>query len=300
MNQTANINKKLYSTLFNEGVERGVDSDMLITVYAFIKAAKQGKDRIRPITAKNGRVIKYYRLLHKVTKISEKTLKKYVPILESVGVFNFSKDGSAYLKGNTKTAKEFRTDKTIKLTVKDGIQSTKLNSFFVRIKAKEKRIKTAINKTNSKIKVLGKLESTKISFKEFKYAKRLKREGVTLKGLKEHHNKVVLSNEGFYKVKKEVEDSKSAGHYWKKKLVKAGKIKTRRNNVEVKKCSKADFLAVKYYNRKFSYYGGILWEETISEFTTTFFPKVEKKQVKQKYRKQEHLSFDMIDFWINM
>jgi len=298
MNQTATINSRLYSTLFNVGVERGIDSDMLITVYLTIKAAKQSKDRIRTITAKNGRIIKYYRLLHKVTGISEKTLKKYVPLLESVGVFNFSKDGSAYIKGNTKTNKEFKTSKIIRLSVAGGIQATKLNSFFVRVKAKEKRIKTVIDKTNSKIKVLGKLESLTISHKEFKYAKRLRRDGVTLENLKKHHNKVVLSNEGFFKLKKEVEDSKSAGHYWKQKLVRAGKIKTRRNNIEIKKCPKKDFLAIKYVNRRLSWYDGILWEETVSEFTTTDFSKVEKPK-KQKYVKQDHLSFDMIDFWIN-
>ncbi len=303
MQHTVTINSKLYSTLYNEGIERGINADTLISVYCKIKLAKQGKDRIRPIKTESGRIIKYYRLLHRTTNISEKTLKKYIPILEELKIFNFSKDGSCYIKGNDKTNKEFKLRKTIRIKVEKTISDTNLNVFFVRIKAKEKRIQTAIDRTNSKIKVMSRLEGNLyIPKKDIKKALKWYSEGVTVDKLKSHHNKVVLSNQGFYLLKNEIEDKKSAGYYHKNKLESAGKIKTRRNSIQLKKCSKEEFNTIKYRNRRISLYKGYLWEETIAEFTTTEF-KTKKPYIKEdskpRMKPKDYLSHDMIAEWVN-
>lgn len=296
-NKTVHINAKLYSTLFNEGLERGVDSDRLIAVFVILKASREnGAHRI----IKKGKLTRY-RLLNKVTKLSEKTLKKYVPILESLGIVNFSKDGGVYIKGNDKLNKEFQKRKTIKLEV-GTLHQTSLNSFFVRVKAKEKRIKSAIDKTDAKIKVMGRFEARKwLNQKDFAWASDLSKEGVTLAELQSHHNKVVLSNCGFYNLKKEVKDKKGSGFYWKNKLKSAGKIKTRINSKLIRKASKMEYLLEREHNPRLSFYKGHIYEQTASEFTTSTFTEktvITAETKKPTYKKKEYLQFDMIDFWM--
>lgn len=288
----------LYSKLFKAGIDNGINPDSLISVYCLIKSAKEGKDRIRPIECKNGRKITKYRLLHKVTGLSEKTLKKYVPYLIEEGVFNFSKDGSAYLKGNTKTAKEYKRSKTIKLTVEPKLSDMNLNVYFVRIKAKERRQINIIDKNNSKIKTMSRFKAGKyVPLKEQKWALKQIQEG---KLEKINHDKVVLSNEGYYLLKKGINDKKSAGNYWKNKLRKAEKIYTRRNNKFIKRCTKTEYFACKIVtkNPRLNYYNGSMWEETVCEFSTTPFPAKKKITKSKEPKPKDYLQFDMIAWWM--
>lgn len=302
MKSTVTINAKLYGKLFNEGLERGLDSDSLIAVYCLCKAAKDGKDRLRPIVTKNNRKIVNFRLLHCVTKLSETTLKRYIPVLIELGVCNFSKDGSFYIKGNDKIAKEYKSSKTIKLEVGDGYKTLKLNSYFVRIKTQEKRQQKAIAKTDFKIKTLELfLEGQYLTPNRYEIAKKLFKEGVTLDKLKSHHNTVCLSNQGFYNLKKEIRNKKPNGQYWKAKLKSANKIFTKRRFTEVRVMSKEEFVSMKRHidfmdRKRMSWSKGIMYEETIAQFSTEDIFTEDKPKVfkKKQHKPLEHLSFDFI------
>ena len=116
------LNSKLYAELFLKG------GDDLIAVYCSIKYAKGNNNRILPITTKNNRVIKHYRLLHKVTSITEKKLKKYVQMILDMELGNFSKSGAFYLKGNNKVNSEYKKEnskiKFIKIELAEKLSVT--------------------------------------------------------------------------------------------------------------------------------------------------------------------------------
>lgn len=259
----ATINSKLYNLLYQTG------GDRLIAVYCIIKASKSGKNRILPITS-GGKTIKHYRLLHKTTGISEKTLKKYIPELEKLNLCNFSKYGGFYLTGNNKVNSVFKSGKTKFVKIKIGtIAETALCSFFVRIKSLENTQINKIAKHQRQINIIARAEKGyALKSSERKTMKSLIKNEITIGKLKTHCDKVVLSNEGFAKLKTDQNDKKQKGHYWKSKLVKSGMIKTKRIFEFVCKSTYEEYLSLKIntQNRKLLFRNGIVYLELISEF----------------------------------
>lgn len=256
------INSRLYKLLLDEG------GDKLIAIYLILKSSKNAKNRIFPEITTQGKSIKFYRLLHKKTKLSEATLKKYVPKLISLGICNFSADGGFYIEGNNKTNKKFNKKYCLKIAV-SNINETALNSYFVRIKALEKTQIKNIEKHQRQINIMSRAErGFNLKKSEKNTLKRLIKKEITISKLNTHCDKVVLSNEGFAFLKDSDKDKKSKGHYHKQKLVKRGLIKTKRQFKFVMNCDYTSYLNLKkqFNNRKLVFKNNKVYLELISIF----------------------------------
>ena len=256
------INSKLYKLLLDEG------GDKLIAIYLILKSAKNSKSRILAEKTSQGKSIKFYRLLHKKTKLSEATLKKYVPKLINLGICNFSANGSFYILGNNKTNKRFDKKNCLKIEVSNLIK-TALNSYLVRVKALEKTQIKNIEKHQRQINIISRAERGFFLKKSEKNTlKRLIKKEITISKLNTHCDKVVLSNKGFAFLKDLDKDKKSKGYYHKQKLIKANLIKTKREFKFLIDCSYLDFLIIKREtnNRKLVFRNNKLYIELVSSF----------------------------------
>jgi hypothetical protein len=133
---------------------------------------------------------------------------------------------------------------------------------------------------------------------EFKQLKNLKKKGISITDI---NDKVVLSIQGYYKLKSGEQNKSNNGQFWKAKLIEAGIIKARRVQELIKKCDKEEFKALKGYDKSLFYYKGGVYRELISEFTTTEFntpaPKVINREVLSK--PLQHLDFDFCH-WLSV
>lgn len=260
------INSKLYSELFSKG------GDDLIAIYLIIKKLKGQNNRILPITTKNNRVIKHYRLLHKTTGITIKKLQKYIPMLLDMKLANFANDGGFYLKGNNKINLEYKKQngriKFLKIQVSEKISGTILNSFAFRLKSLQKSQSLRIEKKRFQIQTIRKANSNMfLSKKEYQAYKNILKNEIKV-DQKNFCDKNVLSNEGFANLKSNDTDNKSKGFYWKQKLIKNSIIKTKRIFKFLTNCTYSEYRTIKFKtnNRKLVFKNGCLYEESISEY----------------------------------
>ena len=284
MQNYTNINSKLYSELFELG------GDNLVSVYAILKFAKNGAIKIYKEENRN-----IFHTLKTKTSLSITTLRKYIKTLSKEELCHFDKAGNFVLKGNNKLNKQYNSKKAVPIEI-GSFRETKLFSFRVRIKKMEQQQKKRIDRRSEQGKIIGKMEKGyNLSKSQFNFRKAWNDKDLEYSQSSESFNaNTVLSNEGFSKLKFGELKSKSSGNYWKKKLVEAGVIKTKRQFEFLKRCSQKEYLSLRYSGfRNLVFKNGKLYKETVSKFTTTEFykPKEEIKELK-------HLSFDFCFFLV--
>jgi hypothetical protein len=305
-NKTARISSKLYSALFEEG------GDKLISVYATLKTSRNGEVKYYAYTAKNNKSVSGYHLLRAKTNLTLHSIKKYVPVLISMGLCFIDKNGDFVLIGNEKL-KEKYNKKLVPVKIGANLVDTAYNSLAVRAFSAEKNQKTQIEKKQTRSEIIAYGSKRLAKYYESKYGDNL-----------EVNEKIVLSLQGFGDLKHGedniIKDIKSSGAYYKKKLREKGIIKTKREFKKLKKTTYSEYLQVKKYlnvGNRIIYKNGWIVEEQISSFSvllgekTVSAPLISKKEVstvkdslveevkKQDYKKKQYLQFDMIDFWIN-
>lgn len=253
MQHFVNINSKLYAHLFEEG------GDNLLAVYVKLKAGKSGAIKIY----KEGRNI--YHTLKEKTNLSVTTLRKYIKQLQKLKLCRFDTVGNFVLKGGNKINKKYNKKKTIKIQV-GTYKETKLNCFFIRIRNMENLQINALNRKYKQKNISSRKEKNcYISKQEERFLNHCEKIGRTFDN---YNAKTVLSHQGFCKLKKGVFTSKSAGYYWKKKLISAKKIQTKRIIEHLKKATKQEYDSMKYQYRGLIYKGGRIFMEKPSQFTT--------------------------------
>ena len=281
------INSQLYSLLYEEG------GDCLIAVYSILKFYKRGEKY-----KKSG-----YKNLKNITKLSITTLKSHIPTLIKLGLCKFE-NGDFILTGN-RTINNTYKNKSNKLKfvpIQIGTyKETQLYSFRVRIMKMEQTQKNKIDYNTNRSRIITALANGKFINKwESKILKSKKKYTEEAK----QTDKIVLSNQGYYLLKSGKRNGKASGNYWKQKLIAAKIIKTRRVQDKKYVCSKEVFESMPKYNPKLFHFMGCVYEEKISEFTTTTFPtpdlQVTVEYTKPKItpsKKLDHLSFDVIHWW---
>ena len=276
--QHVHINSKLYADLFSLG------GDNLVAVYCMLKFSKNGEIKIYKEKNRN-----IYHTLKTKTNLSVTTLRKHIKQLVKLEVCYFDSVGNFVLKGNNKLNKEYKKEKLVRVKV-GSYKQTRLFSFFVRIRTMERLQKKAIDRRHEQNKILARQRKghciTKREKNFLKSCEMYKSEG-------DYNAKTVLSNQGYSKLKKGYEASKSVGYYWKKKLVSAEIIKTERQFKFLRKGTLLDYLQNREFDRTIVFKNGKIYKELIPSFTTNIDTK------KEVYKKKNYLQFDMIDFWIN-
>ena len=277
-NKQVHINSKLYADLFSLG------GDNLVAVYCMLKFSKNGEIKIYKEKNRN-----IYHTLRTKTNLSVTTLRKYIKQLVKLEVCYFDSVGNFVLKGNNKLNKEYKKEKLVRVKV-GSYKQTRLFSFFVRIRTMERLQKKAIDRKHEQNKILARQRKghciTKREKNFLKSCEMYKSEG-------DYNAKTVLSNQGYSKLKKGYEASKSVGYYWKKNLVSAEIIKTERQFKFLRKGTLLDYLQNREFDRTIVFKNGKIYKELIPSFTTNIDTK------KEVYKKKGYLQFDMIDFWIN-
>ena len=299
MRKSISINSRLYATLLEKG------GDRLVAFYAHLRAAKNGRDRYRPIIGGNGRIIKHYNLLKRETSFSIRTLKKYIQQLQELELCNFSNDGGFYLKGTNKINKEYKSKKYVPIHLGETLAQTTVFSYGVRLHAMENSQRNHIDRKDLRINILARAEKRQfLNPVEWKILKSLRKKGISLDSLQSNYcDKIILSRAGFGKLKDGQTDNPHKGHYWRNKAKSAGIIKTRRRSIMLQKCTKGQFLQYKSHlkNPRLNYFAGAMWEETVPEFCTVDFlpsePKIKKPTT--TYKKLSYLQEDFLDFLIN-
>jgi len=292
MQNYININSKLYAELFSEG------GDSLVAVYAMLKFAK----RIENITKKKSAIKIYkeknrniYHTLKDKTNLSVTTLRKYIKELQKLELCRFDSVGNFVLVGVNKINKRYcglRRPKRVPIEV-GTFSETKLFSFRVRIIRAEQIQKNRIDRRYEQNKVIGRIsKGYRLSQKEINFKDSWNDSDLTYAEDRSSFNaKTVMSNYGFSKLKFGETKTKSNGFYWKKKLVGAGIIKTRRKFKYLRKCTYKEYRELKFnVDISLMYSEGKLFRELIPEFTTTNFP------VKEKVEKLDYLQFDFCHF----
>lgn len=275
------INSRLYSHLFDEG------NDGLISVYSFLRFYKEGG-----IKYYNEGKLSGYNLLRAKTKLSLTTLKRYVPQLVQLGLCHFDRRGQLVLTGTNKINKLYKKGKLKFVPIQIGtLRQTKLFSFRVRVFKMEQQQKNRIDRKDRLNNIIERKKNnrflSKSQFAQFKAMTDLDWEYYNSNNFEAN---TVLSNQGYSKLK-----GSNSGGYWKKQLVSAGIIKTKRNIKLIRKCTKSEYQIIKLLDRSYSYYNGKLYKEFPSLFTTTEFTQKEVKE-KQTIKKLDYLDFDFCNF----
>lgn len=281
------LNSKLYSFLFEEG------GDELISVYSMLRFYKRGQ-----IKYYNEGKLTGYKLLHEKTKLSLTTLKRYVPQLIELNLCSFDTHNQLVIAGTTKIDKLFKNKKSKRVPVEIGTyKQTKLFSFRVRILRMEQFQKNRIDRRYELNNIIEKKNNNRfLSRSEHLKYKAMRDIDWEYYESGNFEPNTVLSNQGYSKLK-----GKNSGAYWKKQLVSAGVIKTKRNIKLMRKCTKEEYQKIKLRDKSFSYYKGKLYKEFPSRFTTTEFytKQVEPIIEEQKMKPLKHLSFDFCAFLAN-
>lgn len=294
MRNVALINSLVYPLLLENG------GDRLIAFYATLKALKNGKNVIHPITANNGRKVTHFDLLKRLTGFTKKTCIKYFNKLEDLDLCHFTVSGGVHIKGNRKLQRQYENARWVPVYIGKSLINTALNSFSVRVFSAEKKQQIKIAQKQHQVNLIDKVAQGRfVSKKEYDSVNSFISCDKIQKGLDNLCDKVVLSRMGFAKLKDGSTDNVDKGRYWRNRLKSAGKIKTRRNNKPIRKCTILEYRLIKETERnpRLNWYKGMMYEETMSEFTTAKrFP---KNEIKKDYRTKpkEYLSFDFIH-WI--
>lgn len=279
MKNYVNINSILYSELLALG------GDSAVACFVLIKNRR----------GKNGKIFKegkrsIYHTLKEKTNLSITTLKRYIKVMIELGVCFFDSVGNFCFLGGNKINKKYNKKKQVRVEV-GTFQQTKLFSFRVRIYTMERLQKNAIDRKYKQKNIIARMSKGYFTSKqERNFLKSCDNKGKTVE---DYNAKTILSNQGYSKLKHGTERSKSSGYFWKKKLVNAKLIQVERRFKFLRKGTKLDYLENRKFDRTIVYKNGRIFKELIPSFSTTI------KQSEVKYKKQSHLQFDMIDFWIN-
>jgi hypothetical protein len=295
--ETVRIPSMLYFSLSEQG---GVK---LISVYATLKAFKNGNIKYYAYTSKNNKFVSGYGLLRNKTNISLPTLKKYVPILIDMGLCSFHSNGDFVMLGGEKVKELYNSYKMIPIKIGENIIKTQYNCLSVKCHSEQRQQLTMISKKTHRRDLLKQL-SNPTSLKGLKSAKRVEAKfGKKIEII----DNVVMSNQGFAFLKDGTENNKSKGSYWKSRLVKNGIIKSTRRYELGKKMSYGAYLEYKklFFYKGMTYSNGRLAEELVSGFSAVdlinnSIPKVEKtvSSVKNTVKPLSYLSFDFVA-WIS-
>jgi len=252
------INSKVYPALLKMGVDKNVDGDALVAVYAILLNKRNASHCYIPIkNESNRKVTEGYRLLSKVTGLSLTTINKYVPILEEMGLCYAVKgaDGSFrsyFMLGIKKIEELYAKDsknKKKKVCIKVGgsLSDVKTSSMSVRIMSnivKEQPRAIEKKKTLSKIKWAISQKNRLVSKKDLDKLKKAEEEGLNFKKVQKI---TILSNKGFERLLTNDSEKGVSGKYWKKKLIENDYIISRRrfNSVWSQKMTYNQFLSCK-------------------------------------------------------
>lgn len=277
-------------TAYGDDLARGFK---LIAVYATLLHTRNHLDSHRVITHKsNGRKTANYNLLSRNTKLSIKTLKKYVPKLIEKSLCYFTDSGSFILVGKgtlqkfkkgffaNKYENEFKGCSPLKLVpIKIGskLSETTLNCQKVVIYSEErKQLYVSAKKGKLKdIKSRMSSENGKVSKSEIKMLERAVKDGFSVAN---HVKYPVLSIQGICdlfhgKSNIDYNSRKNKGSYLRKKFKRALIFETRRrfDSLYAKPMSKAQFLALRQVYAKngvtnLFYRKGYAIQEIVSEF----------------------------------
>lgn len=283
-NKVVRIPSRLYNQLLDKG------GDRLIAVYCNLKAIKKDFG-FKAFTSKNNKKVEGLSLIRYNSNLSIKAINKYVPMLLELGIVSLQLNGDVKFVGNNALKKMYcapntlvntNTGKVIKnrnagkvklvpILIGKNIVETTCNAVSVRLHSAERKQKALIKTKKNQSEVLSHKfapESNKDYKKALNLSKRLIKEtGSDKISLTE---KVILSNQGYAKLKDNSENNKSKGAYWKRKLKEKGLVETSRRFAPIVKMSLEHYLSYKKSGLKLSiesYCNGYLVEEKISSFS---------------------------------
>lgn len=275
----ARIPSRVYFELFQTATSNFVDPDKVIACYSIIKTSRE-KEKYLAYTAKNNKFVGGYALLRKETNLSLNSLKKYVPSIIDAGLICFEDNGDVSVLGNNKLKTQYENEKLVPIQILGTLSKTAKSSFNVRLHSAKKQQEALIKKKRHQRELLMQV-SNPTNYKKYKEAQRFVRKN----GTKDIQliDKVVLSNEGYCKLKFGEANNKSKGHYWKSTMKELGFIKTKRNFKKIKKMSFGEYKLFKsqcddLIRNRFTYFRGHLVEEQISEI----MPQEKSKSIKAK------------------
>lgn len=236
--------------------------DRLVAVYLTLKYYKGDSPAFFSRMSKNRRLLRFESLLRNSTNLPYDTIKKYVPMLIELGVCCFSDDGDFYMVGNDNLKVMFRSQKMIPIALGKNMIETSYNSYMVRIHSSSlKQAKSIVYKQNKSVLLLQKDNPSNLA--DFKAARKLSKrfpDGI------EVTDEIVLSNEGFARLKNSERGYKAIGGYWKSRLKKLKLINTKRRGELISKCELESFLSFrKSLPREYIYQQGYIYRELPSK-----------------------------------
>jgi hypothetical protein len=252
---------KLYRHLFTEG------GDKLIAVYCILKNSRENQDKYYAYKARNNRHVSGFSLLRSKTNLSLTVIKKYVPVLISMGLCCINEVGDVCVLGNNKSNALYGDKKIVPVRIGKNLTETSYNTMSVRLHSEERQQKYQIGNKTHRRDLIKQMDDPN-SLKELQQARRIvKKHGSEIKITE----CVVLSNQGFAKLKDGTVNNKQKGAYWKKKLKQNGIVTSQRRFNRIKKMSFSEYRLYKQYavcspNTTYKY--GWLVEETISSFSS--------------------------------
>lgn len=261
------IPSRLYYALFKEG------GDNLLSVYCSLKAFKAGQIKFKAYKSKNNKFVSGYSLLRSQTNISLSSLKRYVPVLETMGLLKFEENGDVSLLGNKKL-KSLYGNKIVPVPVCNKLVNTRYACMTVRLHSKQQQQFRMIEKKANLSELLMQGESGVKTLKQLKKLKKL---------IKEHGNDVsklnytdetVLSIQGYAFLKHHKEDNKSLGNYYKKKLKEKGLVATRRRFKEFSDAQSMSYSEFNFLRKEGATPSNIVFRcnRMMEEVTSSFTP----------------------------
>ena len=220
------IPSRLYYALFKEG------GDNLLSVYCSIKAFKGEQIKFKAYKSKNNKFVGGYSLLRSKTNISLSTLKRYVPVLENMGLLKFEVNGDVSLLGNNKL-KSLYGEKIVPVPVCMKLVDTRYACMTVRLhSAQQQQYRMIEKKANLRELLLQGVDAVK-NLRQLKaFKKAVKKYGNDASKLN-YTDQTVLSVQGYAFLKHHKKDNKSLGNYYKKKLKEKGIVSTNRRFKEM-------------------------------------------------------------------
>jgi hypothetical protein len=269
MQKIYRIPSTLYYYIFQNGIDKGIDADKLISVYATLKVNADKHSKYYAFTSKNNKTVTNYSLLRNKTNISLITLKKYIPILIELELCFFEENGDFVMLGKNNIDNIKKTKKLVPIQIGKNIINTAYNVYFVRLHSTELKQNKAIEKKHNQRELLKRKDNPR-SLKELKLIKKLERKTSSDSFDIDKSVLSILS----YSFLKCNEEKKHKGCYWKNKMIKKNLIVTKRRFKIIDKISFTGYVNFKKFSdnkdltKKLVYINGYLCEELVSEIST--------------------------------
>lgn len=261
--QIVRIPSRLYFDLFSIG------GDKMLAVFAILKA-NSDNSRYYAYKGRNNKITSKYGLLRAKTNISLSVLEKYVPQLIELHLCKFDEQGNFIMKGAKLLRESYNykfkegkkvydnSVKMIPLVIGETFIETSYNMASPRFHSLKDKQEKQIN-SKKKLCELQSQGANTTNITKYKAYKSALRKG-KFDNLHLTEN-VVLSNQGYAKLKDNSIDNKSKGEYWKQVYIKKGLVKSERNFEKVQKMSFAEYQIFKKlndFNPKLTYFQGYL------------------------------------------